>query len=102
MTYATDLLADQRLMLLQALESASGYSLTERSLSRFLQSMATPLTADGLRTQLAWLEEQGLLSLSKVQAFPEAAPDWVARIGERGSDVVAGLARVPGIARPRP
>ena len=102
MTYAADLLADQRLMLLQALDAAAGYSLPERALSRFLQSMAAPLSADGLRTQLAWLEEQSLLSVSKVQPLPDAAPEWTARIVSRGLDVVAGLARVPGVARPRP
>ncbi len=102
MTYAADLLADQRLMLLQALEAAAGYSLPERALGRFLGSMAAPLSADGLRTQLAWLEEQGLLSISKVQPLPDAAPEWTARIASRGLDVVAGLARVPGVARPRP
>ena len=102
MTYAEDLLADQRLMLLQALEAAAGYSLPERALARFLQSMAAPLSADGLRTQLAWLEEQGLLAISKVQPLPDAAPEWTARIASRGLDVVSGLARAPGIARPRP
>lgn len=102
MSYAADLLADQRLMLLQALEAAAGYSLPERALGRFLASMAAPLSADGLRTQLAWLEEQGLLSISKVQPLPDAAPEWTARIASRGLDAVAGLARVPGVARPRP
>lgn len=102
MSYAADLLADQRLMLLQALEAAAGYSLPERALARFLQSMAAPLSLDALRTQLAWLEEQGLLAVSKVQPLPDAAPEWTARIASRGLDVVAGLARAPGVARPRP
>lgn len=102
MTYADDLLADQRLMLLQALEAAAGYSLPERALARFLTSMAAPLSADGMRTQLAWLEEQGLLTIANVQPLPDAAPQWTARIASRGLDVVAGLARVPGVARPRP
>ncbi|CQR43708.1 conserved hypothetical protein [Thiomonas sp. CB3] len=101
-TYANELLADQRLMLLQALGAASGYSLPERALSRFLQSMSAPLSADGLRTQLAWLEEQALLGISKVHPVPDAAPEWTARINARGLDVVDGIVRVPGIARPRP
>lgn len=101
-SYAHELLADQRLMLLQALGAASGYSLPERALLRFLQSMSAPLSADGLRTQLAWLEEQGLLAIAKVQPLPDAAPEWTARINSRGLDVVDGIARTPGIARPRP
>lgn len=100
--YANDLLADQRLMLLQALGAASGYSLPERALSRFLLSMSAPLSADALRAQLAWLEEQALLTIGKVHPLPAAAPEWTARINARGLDVVDGIARVPGIARPRP
>jgi hypothetical protein len=49
---------------------------------------------DRVRTELAWLAEQGLV---KVEAFESIR---VASITRRGQDVAAGLATVPGVRRP--
>jgi|YelNatPaOPRAMG01_1025707.scaffolds.fasta_scaffold18574_5 Fe2+ or Zn2+ uptake regulation protein len=100
MSYAQHLLADQRLLLLKALEQAAGYTLPERLLGAFLQSMAAPLAADALRVQLAWLEEAGLVSVSQIG--DGASAQWTAALTPRGMDAARGIARVPGVARPLP
>lgn len=100
MSYAQQLLADQRLLLLKALEQAAGYTLPERLLAAFLQSMAVPLSADALRVQLAWLEEAGLLRVGKIGEGETA--QWTAALTQRGMDAARGVAPVPGVARPLP
>jgi hypothetical protein len=51
--------------------------------------------ADQMRVRLAWLDEQGLITLLGEQV-------QVARLTLRGADVASGAARCPGVARPRP
>ena len=48
-----------------------------------------------VRTHLAWLREQGLVSLTDVSGC------YVAEITGRGDDVASGLATVPGVKKPR-
>ncbi|HIE1992208.1 TPA: ArsR family transcriptional regulator, partial [Klebsiella oxytoca] len=50
---------------------------------------------DTVRTHLAWLSEQGLVSLTDVSGC------YVAEITGRGDDVASGLATVPGVKKPR-
>ncbi len=87
---------DQRLVILQVLEQDPDYSHNELILKRILQSLGHAMSSDQVRTQLHWLQEQGLLLLS------ETAGITVARLTERGQDVASGASTVPGIARPRP
>lgn len=87
--------ADQRLIVLQTLEEDPGYSHNEGVLRSVLGSFGHQLSRDGLRTELAWLQEQGLIQLS------DAGGVQVARLTARGQDVATGAARAPGVARPR-
>lgn len=95
MSYSDVVAADQRLVMLQALEEDPGYSHNEHVLKSMLEAVGHGVSRDSLRTNLAWLEEQGLVHLTQVGTTA------VAKITGRGSDVARGATRVPGVARPR-
>lgn len=85
-----------RLAILQVLEQDAEYSHNEMVLHSALRALGHTLSGDRLRTDLSWLEEQHLLEISDVSDVR------VARLTRRGADAALGLARVPGVARPRP
>lgn len=85
----------QRLVVLRLLGEEPGFVLNESILQDGLNAYGLTISRDSLRTQLAWLAEQGLLQLETV------GPVQTARITGRGQDVAAGRALVPGIKRPR-
>lgn len=95
MSYRQFAAADQRMVVLQALEEDPGYSHNEGVLRSVLGTFGHQVSRDGLRTELAWLAEQGLITLS------DAGGVQVAKLTSRGEDVAQGHARVPGVARPR-
>tara|TARA_B100000700_G_scaffold243999_1_gene272054 strand:- start:2473 stop:2769 length:297 start_codon:yes stop_codon:yes gene_type:complete len=95
MSYRKFAAADQRMVVLQALEEDPGYSHNEGVLRSVLCTFGHQVSRDGLRTELAWLAEQGLITLS------DAGGVQVAKLTSRGEDVAQGHARVPGVARPR-
>ncbi|MCJ8285117.1 ArsR family transcriptional regulator [Halomonas sp.] len=95
MSYRQFAAADQRMVVLQALEEDPGYSHNEGVLRSVLGTFGHQVSRDSLRTELAWLAEQGLITLS------DAGGVQVARLTARGQDVAQGHARVPGVARPR-
>ncbi|MBA1271684.1 ArsR family transcriptional regulator, partial [Pseudomonas carnis] len=49
---------------------------------------------DQVKTEMHWLAEQGAVTVADV------GPVLVATLTERGQDIAAGRARVPGIKRP--
>ena len=59
-----------------------------------LDSFGHTLSRDQVKTEMQWLAEQGALTLNDV------GPVLVATLTERGQDIAAGRARVPGIKRP--
>lgn len=88
---------DIRLSILQLLEEDPDYTHNEAMLRSLLRRLrGHGIGADKLRTELRWLEEQGLLRLE------DGADLWVARITARGADVATGMTRAPGVARPLP
>lgn len=88
---------DQRYVILRVLSEDNDYSLNEAVLRRSLELYGHSISQDALRTQLAWLEEQELLSLKTV------GEDFrVATLTTRGLDVAQKRTRVPGVARPLP
>jgi repressor of nif and glnA expression len=93
--YREALREDQRLLILQHLAEAPDYTAPEHLIRARLGDQGHRLSADVLRGHLAWLDEQGHISLlgEMVQ---------VARLTQRGEDVASGAARAPGIARTRP
>ncbi|HAT7513521.1 TPA: ArsR family transcriptional regulator [Kluyvera ascorbata] len=86
---------DQRLVLLRSLLDC-GDSANESILQTCLQTYGHKVSRDSVRTQLAWLKEQGLVSLSDVFGC------YVAEITGRGDEVASGLITVPGVKKPRP
>lgn len=56
-----------------------------------LALVGTRLSYDRLATELAWLQEQGLIALS----------EHTAKLTARGMDIATGVAQNPGVARPQ-
>ncbi|CAH3482825.1 hypothetical protein AI2694V1_0372 [Enterobacter cloacae] len=86
---------DQRLVLLRSLLDC-GDSANESILQTCLQTYGHKVSRDTVRTQLAWLREQGLVTLSDVSGC------YVAEITGRGDEVASGLDTIPGVKKPRP
>jgi hypothetical protein len=96
MTWAAELAADRRLLILRHLADAPGYSANEALLRQVLARLGHNVSADLLRGDLAWLAEQGLAAVEAVAGLSVARPP------ERGADVAAGRALHPGVKRPGP
>lgn len=97
MTSFAQLIAeDARLVLLRLLNEDVGYALNDSILRSALADFGHNFSRDRVRTELRWLEEQGLLSLNSVGSV------LVAKLSDRGADVAAGTARVDGVKRPGP
>ena len=87
---------DQRLRILQLLAEADGYDLNIRILGAALAEIGHQPSQDKLRSELAWLEEQGLIATRVVGSIV------VATAAHRGLDAAKGRARIPGVKRPEP
>lgn len=94
--YSQMISADRRLVVLQALAEDPGYSHNESVLQSILEMFGHQVSRDQLRTMLAWLAEQGLVTTCDVGNI------IVAELTSRGADVAAGRATVPGVRRPAP
>lgn len=88
---------DRRLVLLRLLAGQNAYRSNSSVLHASLLHLAVKASRDDMKTDLAWLSEQGLVRLS------EAVPGvLVAELTSRGLDVANGHAVVPGVRRPSP
>lgn len=92
--YADFLRQDIRLVILRLLVEMTAYRANSSVLTMALDSYGHTLSRDQVKTELHWLAEQGALTVADV------GPVLVATLTERGQDVAAGRARVPGIKRP--
>src|SRR5262245_45284068 len=95
-SFAEHFAADRRLVILRLLAGAPGYQANEYLLHAALPNKGHSVSRDMIRTDLAWLAEQGLVSVKR----PEDVA--IATLTERGVDVGAGRAAVPGVKRPLP
>lgn len=86
-----------RLAVLRALAEAVQHTANDSVLSARMDALGLPVTRDQLRTQLGWLEEQGLIRLTR-----PTDSLLVACLRERGAEVASGRAHVDGIQRPSP
>lgn len=66
MSFADLLTADIRLVILRSLAEDLGYSHNESILHSILERFGHTCSRDQVRTQLAWLQEQGLVTLDIV------------------------------------
>lgn len=96
MSFADLIASDIRLMILRALAEDPGYSHNEVILCEILAMFGHKVSRDRLRTELAWLLEQGLVVVN------DAGGLQVAKLTARGQDVSCGAADCPGVKRPRP
>lgn len=92
--FAEYLRHDIRLVILRVLAELPAYRANSSVLTMALERFGHAATRDQIKTELRWLEEQGLLSIDDIGAV------LVATLSERGSDVARGRAKVPGVARP--
>jgi hypothetical protein len=92
--FAEYLRHDIRLVILRVLVELPAYRANSSVLTMALERFGHAATRDQVKTELRWLEEQGLLSVEDIGAV------LVATLTERGSDVACGRAKVPGVARP--
>ena len=87
---------DRRLVLLRLLNDAPGAKANTYVLATGLRAMGHECSQDQAETDAAWLEEQGLVSVDKLDGVR------VVQLRSRGADVAEGRARVPGVKRPVP
>lgn len=92
--YSEFLREDIRLVMLRLLSEMVGYRANSSVLAMGLDKYGHALSRDQVKTELHWLAEQGALTVTDV------GPVLVATLTERGQDIAAGRARVPGIKRP--
>lgn len=88
---------EARWRILRTLDAGrSGPPMSESMLLRILGSIEIPLTAKGLRDELVYLEDRGLIHIKN-----RKASEWHASIGHHGTDIVEyAVDCFPGIARP--
>lgn len=98
-TFADRMREESRLEILRCLADAPEYTANDGLLHGHLAACGLSVSHAALRTQLAWLNEQGL---AVVQRAGGALGITLATITDAGLDVAAGRSRVPGIARTRP
>lgn len=86
---------DRRLVILRVLLDSVAYTANEYILQTMVERFGHVVSADLLRTDLAWLQEQLLLDIEQV------ADVRIARLNGRGEDAARGRVQVPGVKRPR-
>lgn len=86
------LFEDQRMLILYTL-SESNHSANAEVLQDCLQMYGHRASLDLVNTQLGWLEEQGLITLSKVGNLS------VAKLTARGFDVSQNSVKVEGVKK---
>lgn len=96
-SFAQVAIEDRRLCVLQLLHESNGYTANENVVREGLKSaFGHSISHDRMRTDLAWLHEQGVITIGT-----KGSP-WVARLTDYGADGVAGATWIPGIKRPSP
>lgn len=96
MGYRETLAADRRLVILKLLARSPAYTSNEHTLHAALPAFGHDVGLDLVRAELAWLDEQGLLSTDSPAGVA------LARATQRGLDVAAGRSQHPGVKRPPP
>ncbi|ACI98526.1 hypothetical protein [Rhodospirillum centenum] len=98
MSYKDFVAEDRRLVILKLLEEDPGGSHNHAVLQEALRRWGHTVSRDVVKSDLAWLAEQALVS---VQLVGDGDPYHVATITDRGCDVATGAATVPGVKHPR-
>lgn len=97
MSFQTTLTEDRRLSLLLVLAETPGYSANAFLLrDAIAQIYGHSASIDQVRTDIAWLAEQMLVTSRTVSDVT------LATLTARGADAAAGRAVVPGVKKPMP
>ena len=96
MEYNEHIARARRLRFLRVLQETSVYRLNDIMLGKLLDSYGYHVSNDQLRTDAAWLSEQGLVT---VEDFDDIQ---IIILTRRGADVAAGKITTPGVDRPVP
>ncbi|ENY6783327.1 ArsR family transcriptional regulator [Providencia rettgeri] len=94
MSFAHFLREDARLVTLRLLSEMPAYTSNSSILHGALARFGHHPSRDLVKTELRWLEEQGLVTLEDI------GPVLVVKLTARGEDVAMGRATVPGVKRP--
>ncbi|KEH07137.1 hypothetical protein GY14_29870 [Delftia tsuruhatensis] len=94
MSFQDFLRQDVRLVLLRVLTEMPAYRSNSSVLTSALERFGHAVTRDQVKSELAWLAEQGLAVLTDLGGVS------VATLTERGQDVATGRVVVPGVKRP--
>lgn len=94
-TYATALAEDRRLTILRVLYDSTAFATNEFVLQTMLGNFGHNVSADRMHSDLAWLEEQELITVEVVGGVR------IAKLLTRGEDVALGRTIQPGVKRPR-
>lgn len=97
MSFDAILREQRRLVMLRLLSEQTAYKANSAVLHSGLVFLGIASSRDDVRTDLHWLRDQNLLTITEVAPGVE-----VAALTGRGLDVVQGHAVVPGVARPTP
>jgi len=92
MNFSERMTQDRRLMILRLLAESDDHAATEPLLWNALSRARA--TLDQIRGDIAWLREQELVRTDEIAGIQ------VAIATQRGLDVAAGRASVPGVRRP--
>lgn len=95
-SYADFEAGHRKLAILRLLAEDAGYSANDSVIRAAIQPLGFTVSRDRVRTDLAWLAEQGLVTIEDIAHLK------VAKLTERGGDVASGAARVDGVERPSP
>ncbi|MFA7238733.1 MAG: hypothetical protein WC091_01365 [Sulfuricellaceae bacterium] len=96
MIFAEFIKCDIRLVALRILSEMPGFKANSSVICTLLDQFGHTATRDQTKTELRWLEENGLV------AIEEAGSVLVATLKERGHEVAEGRAKVDGVAKPKP
>lgn len=92
---AAQLLAEQRLAVLQLLVDQPSGSANDAALCEALNAMTHVVSRDRMRELLFWLQGQGALHLLDLRMSSGLV---VATLSERGHDIARGRSRIAGVA----
>jgi len=95
MSYKDTITEHLRLTLLRLLFEDPDYTLNDSLMTDLTENFGFTPSRDKVRTELAWLAEQGLVELDDGKII-------IATLTERGADVARGRVTAPGIKRPSP
>ncbi|HZP46303.1 MAG TPA: hypothetical protein VFB15_11700 [Candidatus Binataceae bacterium] len=87
---------DRRLGILRTLQACADYESNESILAAALDQIGHRVSRDSIRVELAWLKEQGLLTLEVI------ADIHIAKLTQRGLETACGIITTPGVKRPGP